>query len=49
MFNMSHEENISEFKATYMKLNIPITPKLHAIFNHIANFCDSRQLGLGSW
>ncbi len=32
-----------------MKLAIPVTPKIHAIFDHIAEFCQKRGIGLGNF
>lgn len=40
-------EYISEFKKSYSDLKIRITPKVHAVFFHVPNFCLKYQRGLG--
>ena len=40
-------ENIKLFKAAYMRLQINVTPKVHAVFYHIEEFCTRNQFGLG--
>lgn len=40
------EENIVKFKDSYMSLNISVTPKVHAVFFHVADFCKRHQRGL---
>ena len=43
----SFREDIIKFKAAYLELDIPITPKLHIIFDHITPFCESHGKSLG--
>jgi hypothetical protein len=38
---------IDSFKQSYLSLNISVTPKVHAVFFHIAEFCNKTQQGLG--
>ena len=33
----------------YLKLNISVTPKIHAVMYHIAEFCQMTGRGLGPW
>lgn len=35
------------FKESYLELNISVTPKVHAIFYHVLDFCTAKQCGLG--
>ena len=43
----NYEKHIAEFKESYELLNISITPKVHIIMHHIAQFCNKHQMGLG--
>ncbi|OAF69585.1 hypothetical protein A3Q56_02684 [Intoshia linei] len=38
-----------KFSNTPMAINIGITPKLHAIFSHISDFCEKNKSALGIW
>lgn len=38
---------ITNFKQSYLDLEISITPKVHAVFFHVPDFCDEKQAGLG--
>ena len=40
---------IKIFSNDYMKLNISVTPKIHAVMYHIAEFCQMAGRGLGPW
>lgn len=40
---------INVFKDTYMSLGINVTPKVHAVFFHIQDFCQFKQEGLSRW
>ena len=42
-------EKISDFKHHYMKIGISVTPKVHAVFYHVAEFCALKGMGLGPW
>ena len=37
---------ISTFRQAYRKLRINVTPKVHAVFHHIPEFCDIVKMGL---
>lgn len=39
--------NIIEFRRSYEYLEISITPKVHAVFHHIIQFCSKHRMGLG--
>lgn len=38
---------IEDFKVSYQALEIPVTPKIHAILWHIVDFCSETKRGLG--
>lgn len=40
-------EAIVRFRTAFLDLGIRITPKIYAVFLHVADFCGSRQRGLG--
>lgn len=40
---------ISKFRESFLALGIPVTPKVHCIFFHIADFCGQRNSGLGMY
>ena len=42
-----YKEKIKKFKSAYLALKISVTPKVHAIFYHIEEFCDYSGTGLG--
>lgn len=42
-----YKVKIAKFKADYMKLGISVTPKIHAVFYHIEEFCDYSGMALG--
>lgn len=41
--------DIQEFKLKYIALGIPVTPKAHAVFHHVAEFCELKGTGLAKW
>lgn len=43
----NYKECIFTFKSSYIDLGIPITPKVHAVFFHIIDFCSKTNVGLG--
>ena len=45
--NSNSKEKIAAFKKSYLALEISVTPKVHAVFFHIEDFCDRTQKGLG--
>lgn len=38
---------INNFKQSYLDLGISVTPKVHAVFYHVEEFCSKQQSGLG--
>ena len=44
-----YEMNIAKFKSEFLKLNISVTPKVHAVFYHVEEFCSITKMGLGPW
>lgn len=42
-------DHIHEFKTSYLGLGIAVTPKVHAVWYHIPDFCNSVNEGLGRW
>ena len=40
------KEFIKSFKLSYIALKIPITPKIHIIFEHVEEFCEYSQQGI---
>ena len=45
----NYKDKITKFRKCYMKLKINVTPKIHAVFHHIIEFCEMKKLGLGPW
>ena len=43
-----YEENIRAFAISFIALGISVTPKVHCIFRHVAEFCQRKGCGLGS-
>ena len=43
------EEKIELFSTCYLKLNISVTPKLHAVMHHVPEFCKVKGIGLAPW
>ena len=43
------EERIDAFKECYMALSISVTPKVHAVIYHVADFCNLTGMGLAPW
>ena len=43
------QHKIAIFARDYMKLGITVTPKVHAVMFHIAEFCLMTGRGLGPW
>ena len=44
-----YKEHIADFRNSYLKLKISVTPKVHAVFWHIIDFCEVFGMGLGPW
>ena len=47
--DQDYAEKIEKFRKSYLKLRLPVTPKLHAIFYHITDFCSITKRGLAPW
>lgn len=47
--HVNYKEIIDNFKISYLQLGINVTPKLHMIFHHVAEFCDKNGIGLGKY
>lgn len=45
--NPSYKNVIEDFKKSYLQLGISVTPKIHAVFFHVPDFCQIVQKGLG--
>lgn len=43
----SYEINIEKFKKSYLQLEKPVTPKVHAVFFHVLQFCKITGRALG--
>ena len=43
----NYKRTIAKFRASFLKLNISVTPKVHAVFYHIEEFCALKGMGLG--
>ena len=41
--------DIELFRSAYMKLQISVTPKIHAIIDHVPEFCQLKKVGLGKF
>ena len=44
-----YKEKINAFSHCYHELKISVTPKVHAVFHHVSEFCEIVQMGLGPW
>ena len=42
-------DNIREFTDKFKKLDISVTPKVHAVMHHVEEFCEIKGKGLGPW
>ena len=43
----SYRADIQDFREAYEKLNIAMTNKVHVLVDHVADFCEKHQKGLG--
>ncbi|KAJ6646662.1 Helicase required for RNAi-mediated heterochromatin assembly 1, partial [Pseudolycoriella hygida] len=41
------EKNLNDFKRSFLDLNVSVTPKIHAVFYHVGDFCRKHQKSLG--
>ena len=44
-----YKTSLINFKVAYLKLNISDTPKVHAVFCYIEEFCSLKNVGLARW
>ena len=44
-----YKDKINRFKSCFRALKINVTPKIHAVFFHIIEFCELMDKGLGPW
>lgn len=44
-----YKDRIKKFRDCYMKTKMSVTPKVHAVFHHITDFCSFKRRGLGAW
>ena len=44
-----YKHKINAFRGAYKRLQISVTPKVHAVFFHISEFCDVVKMGLSPW
>lgn len=42
-----YKSKIEAFKRSYIDLDVSVTPKVHAVFFHVEDFCDLKNIGLG--
>ena len=42
-----YKRDIANFEKAYKKLNISVTNKVHILIDHVPQFCDRVQKGLG--
>ena len=45
----AYRQKIEEFKGSYLTLPISVTPKVHAVFHHVAQFLNLKQKSLGMY
>ena len=49
VLSSDYQQNINAFKKVYKELKISVTPKVHAVFFHVSEFCNLKKMGLGPW
>ena len=45
----NYQQKIQNFRICYRRLKINVTPKVHAVFFHVEDFCEMVGMGLGPW
>ena len=45
----SYKQKIHNFQKDFLTLKVSVTPKVHAVFFHISEFCEITNMGLGPW
>jgi len=48
-YDPDFEKLVQNFEQDYLALSISVTPKVHAVINHVPDFCKLKQQGLGPW
>jgi hypothetical protein len=43
------KQNLAGFSDRFADLSISVTPKVHAVFHHVSEFCEHTGTGLGLW
>ena len=43
----NYKDEITSFHKEYLKLNLSVTPKVHALICHVPQYCDNTGMGLG--
>ena len=46
---LDYLDKINKFRIDYLKLGISVTPKVHAVFFHIEDFCEYSGMALGDF
>lgn len=46
---LDYKEKIAVFRKSYLDLKVNVTPKVHAVFFHIEDFCEITKTGLGEY
>lgn len=49
VLRVDYQGTIDQFKQDFLNLGFRVTPKIHAIFNHIIDFCSKMDKGLGCY
>lgn len=44
-----YKQKIRTFQTSFLRLGLRVTPKIHCVFFHVIEFCDSKECGLGVW
>ncbi len=47
LLKTSFEQDVANFKASFLRLDINVTPKVHCVFSHVPDFCRRKRAGLG--
>ena len=44
-----YKDRVKSFQAAYLECGVSVTPKVHAVFEHLGPFLEKHQVGLGRW
>ena len=47
--NTANVQHVKDFKNSYLKLPVLVTPKAHAVFNHVPEFIALKGTALGTF